>query len=123
MLNHSNLPESVRVTLHAGSNQGSVAMQLRKHRGTSSGRAQAQQVVPLVGGPTAVSRVEAELWREANAEGGGGGFLGTRVTTDDGEVVYADRMKLMAWCAPANTQAEPCTCSHGLRPPAALQRV
>ncbi len=56
-------------------------------------------MVPLVGGPTAVSRVEAELWREANAEGGGGGFLGTRVTTDDGEVVYADRMKLMAWCA------------------------
>ena len=57
-------------------------------------------MVPLVGGPTAVSRVEAELWREANADGGGGGFLGTRVTTDDGEVVYADRMKLMAWYAP-----------------------
>ncbi len=66
---------------------------------TEPSRVQVQQVVPLVGGPTAVSRVEAELWREANAEGGGGGFLGTRVTTDDGEVVYADRMKLMAWCA------------------------
>ena len=53
-----------------------------------------------MGGPTAVSRVEAELWREANADSGGAGFLGTRITTDDGEVVYADRMKLMAWCAP-----------------------
>ena len=57
-----------------------------------------------MGGPTAVSRVEAELWREANAEGGGG-FLGTRVTTDDGEVVYADRMKLMAWYAERMPQA------------------
>ena len=54
----------------------------------------------LVGGPTAVSRVEAELWREANADEGGG-FLGTAVTTDDGEVVYADRMKLMAWRVPS----------------------
>ena len=53
-------------------------------------------MVPLVGGPTAVSRVEAELWREANAEGGG--VLSTSVTTDDGEVIYADRIKLMAWC-------------------------
>ena len=56
-------------------------------------------MVPLVGGPTAVSRVEAELWREANAEDGGG-CLSTAVTTDDGETVYADRLKLMAWCAP-----------------------
>ncbi len=66
---------------------------------------QEPRVVPLVGGPTAVSRVEAELWREANAEGGG--FLSTAVTTDDGEVVHADRIKLMAWCAPPSCQQQP----------------
>ena len=61
--------------------------------------------MPLVGGQTAVSRVEAELWREANGEGGG--FLSTAVTTDDGEVVYADRIKLMAWCALPSRQRNP----------------